>query len=54
MNRTVNIFDKVKKEQPLVHHITNWVTIYYCANIVRATGALPVMVHAPMRLQIWL
>ncbi|MCK9266896.1 hydroxyethylthiazole kinase [bacterium] len=47
MNRTVKIFDKVKKEKPLIHHITNWVTIYDCANIVRATGALPVMAHSP-------
>jgi len=30
----------------LVHHITNWVTIYDCANITRAFGALPVMAHA--------
>ncbi len=39
-------FEKVRKEKPLVHHITNWVTIYDCANIVRAFGALPVMAHA--------
>ena len=30
----------------MVHHITNWVTIYDCANITRAFGALPVMAHA--------
>ena len=40
------IFEKVRKEKPLVHHITNWVTIYDCANITRAFGALPVMAHA--------
>jgi hydroxyethylthiazole kinase len=40
------IFERVKKEKPLVHHITNWVTIYDCANMVRAFGALPVMAHA--------
>jgi len=37
---------KIKKTKPLIHHITNWVTIYDCANIVRAIGALPVMAHA--------
>lgn len=37
---------KIKEQRPLVHHITNWVTIYDCANIVRAIGALPVMAHA--------
>jgi hydroxyethylthiazole kinase len=41
-----NIIEKVKKEKPLVHHITNWVTIYDCANITRVFGALPVMAHA--------
>ncbi len=41
------ILERVRKEKPLVHHITNWVTIYDCANIVRAIGALPVMAHAP-------
>ena len=40
------ILEKVRKEKPLVHHITNWVTIYDCANITRAFGALPVMAHA--------
>lgn len=39
-------FEKVRKNKPLVHHITNWVTIYDCANMTRAFGALPVMAHA--------
>lgn len=38
---------KIRDEKPLVHHITNWVTIYDCANMTRAMGALPVMAHAP-------
>lgn len=38
---------KVRELRPLVHHITNWVTIYDCANIVKALGAAPVMAHAP-------
>lgn len=41
-----DIFERVKREKPLIHHITNWVTIYDCANITRAFGALPVMAHA--------
>ena len=40
------IFERVKKDKPLVHHITNWVTICDCANMTRAFGALPVMAHA--------
>ena len=40
------VFEKVRANKPLVHHITNWVTIYDCANMTRAFGALPVMAHA--------
>ena len=40
------VFEKVRRDKPLVHHITNWVTIYDCANMTRAFGALPVMAHA--------
>jgi len=40
-----HLLEKIRKEKPLVHHITNWVTIYDCANIVRMLGALPVMAH---------
>ncbi len=40
------ILTEIKTKKPLIHHITNWVTIYDCANITRAFGALPVMAHA--------
>ncbi len=40
------VFQKLRDLKPLVHHITNWVTIYDCANMTRAFGALPVMAHA--------
>ena len=40
------ILTRVRQQKPLVHHITNWVTIYDCANITRMVGALPVMAHA--------
>ncbi len=39
--------EKVRKQKPLVHHLTNWVTIYDCANVVKVFGASPVMAHAP-------
>ncbi len=45
----MEMFDTVRRmreTRPLVHHITNWVTIYDCAQAVRAIGALPVMAHA--------
>jgi hydroxyethylthiazole kinase len=41
-----SILEKVRKDKPLVHHLTNWVTIYDCANIVKVFGASPVMAHA--------
>jgi hydroxyethylthiazole kinase len=37
----------VRDQRPLVHHITNWVTIFDCAQIVKSFGASPVMAHAP-------
>lgn len=37
----------VRDRRPLVHHITNWVTIFDCAQIVKSFGASPVMAHAP-------
>jgi hydroxyethylthiazole kinase len=39
--------NKVRAQKPVVHHLTNWVTIYDCANIVKVFGASPVMAHAP-------
>jgi hydroxyethylthiazole kinase len=36
----------LRRKRPLVHHITNWVTISECASITRSLGALPVMAHA--------
>ncbi len=46
MNIIENL-QKIREQKPLIHHITNWVTIYDCANVVRVTGGLPVMAHAP-------
>lgn len=37
----------VRSSHPLVHHITNAVTINDCANITLCTGAAPVMAPAP-------
>ncbi|NLU49640.1 MAG: hydroxyethylthiazole kinase [Syntrophomonadaceae bacterium] len=38
--------DKVRSTRPLVHHITNYVTVNDCANITLQVGALPVMADA--------
>lgn len=37
----------VRSHRPLVHHITNSVTINDCANITISAGAAPVMAEAP-------
>jgi hydroxyethylthiazole kinase len=45
----IDVFDllqKVREKKPVVHHLTNWVTIYDCANVVKVLGASPVMAHA--------
>jgi len=50
METTLKPFDlleKVRRESPVIHHLTNWVTIYDCAQIVKTLGASPVMAHAP-------
>ncbi|HNX91137.1 MAG TPA: hydroxyethylthiazole kinase [Candidatus Omnitrophota bacterium] len=40
------LLKNLRERSPLVHHITNWVTIYDCANVVKILGASPVMAHA--------
>jgi hydroxyethylthiazole kinase len=40
------LLEKVRHEKPLIHHITNQVTINDCANATLCIGALPVMTHA--------
>lgn len=37
------LLQRIKEQKPLIHHITNLVTINDCANIVLAIGASPVM-----------
>ena len=37
------IFENVRAKSPLVHNITNYVTVNDCANIVLACGASPIM-----------
>lgn len=40
------MLERVRERKPVVHHLTNWVTIYDCANIVKVFGGSPVMSHA--------
>ncbi len=44
--RAEEVLRKLGDERPLVHHITNYVTVNLVANVTLSTGALPVMAHA--------
>ena len=38
-----NMLENVRKKNPLIHNITNYVTVNDCANVVLACGASPIM-----------
>ena len=40
------IYEYVKKQKPLIHHLTNYVTAGDCANIALCFGASPIMADA--------
>lgn len=42
-----DVFTLVREKHPLVHHITNYVTVNDCANITICAGGAPVMADAP-------
>jgi hydroxyethylthiazole kinase len=41
------LLTRVREKRPLVHHITNYVTVNDCANITICAGGAPVMADAP-------
>lgn len=50
-NKLSRILEEVKKQKPLVHHITNYVTVNDCANMVLALGGSPVMADDPKEVE---
>ena len=42
-----SLIDEIRAKLPLIHHITNSVTINDCANVTLSIGAAPVMAEAP-------
>ncbi len=46
-----DILMKIQNEKPLVHCITNMVTVNDCANILLAAGASPTMAHHPLEVE---
>ena len=45
--KAFTLLERVRTQSPVIHHLTNWVTIYDCAQVVKVLGASPVMAHAP-------
>ncbi|NMA43536.1 MAG: hydroxyethylthiazole kinase [Oligosphaeraceae bacterium] len=45
------ILSLVRARRPLVHQITNYVTVNACANATLAIGASPIMAHAPEEME---
>ena len=43
----VTIFENVRQKSPLVHNITNYVTVNDCANMLLACGGSPIMADDP-------
>lgn len=46
MFQGADILRRVKRERPLIHHLTNFVTMHDCASVTANIGALPVMSEA--------
>lgn len=47
INKTYEgLLSEVRAKRPLIHHITNYVTVNDCANVTICIGAAPVMAHA--------
>lgn len=45
------IYNRIQKERPVIHCITNIVTANDCANILLAAGASPTMAHHPLEVE---
>lgn len=45
------LIDEVRSKRTLIHHITNYVTVNDCANVVLAIGANPVMADDPQEVE---
>ncbi len=46
-----DIFSKIAEKKPIIHCITNIVTVNDCANVLLAIGASPVMAHHEMEVK---
>ena len=46
VEKYMQLINQVREQSPLVHHITNYVTVNDCSNITLAIGASPIMADA--------
>ena len=46
--KIAELHHEIKKKRPVIHCITNAVTVNDCANILLAAGASPTMAHHPL------
>ena len=46
ISKYATLLQRVRDKKPLIHHITNYVTVNDCANITLAIGASPIMADA--------
>ena len=46
VEKSSDILEKIRREHPLIHNITNYVVMNFTANALLALGASPVMAHA--------
>lgn len=51
LQTAAEILSQLRRKQPLVHHITNYVTVTDCANMTLAIGASPVMADDPAEVE---
>ena len=51
MRNLNEIREEVRNKQPLIHCITNPISINQCANGILAVGARPIMAEHPMEVQ---
>lgn len=46
-----SIMAEIRSQSPLIHQITNYVSINDCANVVLALGGKPIMAHSPLEVE---
>lgn len=51
LQTSAELLENIKKSKPLIHQLTNYVTMNDCANITLAIGASPVMANDPQEVE---